>query len=86
MEERDQGRDKKRTQIDCSLTFKLQLVEEVEKGEETYKQTQRKYGIQGSSTVLNWKKRKPMKGKETLQEISGAWYWRSCSSSKYTRL
>lgn len=77
MEERDQERDKKRTQKDYSLAFKLQVVEEVEKGEETYKQAQRKYGIQGRSTVLvwlrkhgrlNWKKRNPMKGKETPQE------------------
>ena len=44
----------KRTQKDYSLPFKLQLVEEVEKGELTYKQAQRKYGIQGRSTVLVW--------------------------------
>ena len=44
----------KRTQKDYSLPFKLQLIEEVEKGELTYKQAQRKYGIQGRSTVLVW--------------------------------
>lgn len=67
----------KRTQRDYSLAFKLQVIEEVEKGELSYKQAQRKYGIQGRSTVLvwlrkhgrlNWKKRNPMKGKETPQE------------------
>ena len=72
MEERDQERDKKRTQRAYSLAFKLQVVEEVEKGELTYKQAQSKYGIQGRSTVLvwlrkhgrlNWKKRNPIERK-----------------------
>ena len=44
----------KRTQKDYSLPFKLMVVEEVEKGELSYKQSQRKYGIQGRSTVLVW--------------------------------
>lgn len=44
----------KRTQRDYSLAFKLQIVDEVEKGHLTYKQSQRKYGIQGRSTVLSW--------------------------------
>lgn len=44
----------KRTQKDYSLAFKLQIVDEVEKGELTYKQAQVKYGIQGKSTVLVW--------------------------------
>src|SRR5665213_3307373 len=44
----------KKTQRDYSLAFKLQVVEEVEKGEITYKQAQRKYGIQGRTTVLVW--------------------------------
>ncbi len=44
----------KRTQKDYSLAFKLQLVYEVEKGLLTYKQSQKKYGIQGRSTVLIW--------------------------------
>src|SRR6478609_3210946 len=44
----------KRTQKDYSLAFKLQLVDEVEKGHLTYKQAQIKYGIQGRSTVLTW--------------------------------
>ncbi len=45
---------KKRSQRDYSLAFKLQVVSEVEKGELSYKQAQRKYGIQGRSTVLVW--------------------------------
>ena len=44
----------KLTQKDYSLAFKLQLVNEVEKGHLTYKQAQRKYGIQGRTTVLTW--------------------------------
>lgn len=44
----------KRSQKDYSLSFKLAIVTEVEKGQLTYKQAQRKYGIQGRSTVLVW--------------------------------
>lgn len=44
----------KRTQCDYSLAFKLSVVEQVEKGEMTYKQAQTRYGIQGRSTVLVW--------------------------------
>jgi len=44
----------KRTQRDYTLAFKLAVVEQVEKGELTYKQAQSRYGIQGRSTVLVW--------------------------------
>ena len=44
----------KRTQRDYSLAFKLAVVDQVEKGEFTYKQAQDHYGIQGCSTVLVW--------------------------------
>lgn len=44
----------KRTQRDYTLAFKLAVVEQVEKGELTYKQAQERYGIQGRSTVLVW--------------------------------
>ena len=44
----------KRTQKDYSLAFKLQVVNEVEKGFLTYIQAQKKYGILGKSTVLQW--------------------------------
>ncbi len=44
----------KRTQRDYSLGFKLQVVDAVEKGDMTYKQAQKVYGIQGRSTVLTW--------------------------------
>ena len=45
---------KKRTQKDYSLSFKLQLVEEVERGVLTKSEAKLKYGIQGDSTVRNW--------------------------------
>lgn len=45
---------RKRTQRDYNLGFKLAVVEQVEKGEMTYKQAQDTYGIQGRSTVLVW--------------------------------
>jgi transposase-like protein len=44
----------RRSQRDYSLAFKLQVVQQVEKGELTYKKAQRQYGIQGRSTVLVW--------------------------------
>lgn len=44
----------KRTQRDYTLAFKLAVVEQVEKGDMTYKQAQKLYGIQGRSTVLVW--------------------------------
>ena len=44
----------KRSQRDYSLAFKLSVVEQVERGELTYKEAQRRYGIQGRSTVLVW--------------------------------
>lgn len=44
----------KRSQRDYTLGFKLQVVAEVERGDVTYKQAQKKYGIQGRSTVLVW--------------------------------
>ena len=44
----------KRTQQDYSIAFKLGVVEQIERGELTYKQAQDKYGIQGCSAVLIW--------------------------------
>lgn len=72
MENRSVKSSLKKTQKDYSLAFKLQLINEIEKGELTYKQSQKKYGIQGRSTVLvwlrkhgtlDWKSKTPMKGK-----------------------
>jgi len=44
----------RRTQKDYSLAFKMQVVDEVEKGLLNQDQAQRKYGIQGNATILNW--------------------------------
>jgi len=44
----------KRSQCDYSLAFKLAVVDQVEKGEMSYKEAQERYGIQGRSTVLVW--------------------------------
>lgn len=55
MENTNENKDySKRTQRDYSLAFKLQVIDEVEKGHLTWKQSQNKYGIQGRSTVLVW--------------------------------
>lgn len=73
MEKTKRTRSLKKTQKDYSLAFKLQLVDEIEKGYLTYKESQKKYGVQGRSTVLvwlrkhgtlDWKSVKPMKGKQ----------------------
>ena len=45
---------KKRTQGNYNLGLKLAVVAQVEKGEMTYKQAQRAYGIKVRSTVLVW--------------------------------
>lgn len=44
----------KRTQRDYSHAFKLQVVQEIERGEENTTSAQRKYGIQSRSTVVGW--------------------------------
>ena len=46
--------EEKRSQRDYTLAFKLTVVDQVEKGELTYKEAQDRYGIQGRSTVLVW--------------------------------
>ena len=51
---RKDSKQVKRTQRDYNLGFKLALVSEVEKGNYTYKQIQKVYGIQGRSTGLVW--------------------------------
>ncbi|MBL4745547.1 MAG: transposase [Flavobacteriaceae bacterium] len=47
----------KRTQKDYSLSFKLQLIEEIECGYLTKSQEKAKYGIQGDSTISTWLKK-----------------------------
>lgn len=47
----------KRTQKDYSLSFKLQVVHEIEQGELTKSQALSKYGIQSGSTIRDWLKK-----------------------------
>ena len=47
----------KRTQKDYSLSFKLQVVQEIEQGLLTRTQSIDKYGIQARSTILTWLKK-----------------------------
>ena len=74
MEEQGLNSELKRTQKDYSLAFKLSVIEEVESGNMTYLDVQRKYGIQGKSTVLiwlrkhgrlNWENKELMKERQT---------------------
>ncbi|MHC5202963.1 hypothetical protein [Myroides sp. LJL119] len=47
----------KRTQKDYTLSFKLQVVQEIEQGQLSLAQAKTKYGIQGDQTVKNWLKK-----------------------------
>jgi len=47
----------KRTQKDYSLSFKLQVVQEIEQGLLTRSQALDKYGIQARSTIRTWLKK-----------------------------
>ena len=44
----------KRTQKDYSMSLKLQIVQEIERGEMSITAAQRKYGIQGRATITVW--------------------------------
>jgi len=52
--EKTKSKHVKRTQKDYSVSFKLQVVSEIENGELSIRGSLRKYGIQSHSTVLNW--------------------------------
>jgi transposase-like protein len=45
---------KKRSQKDYSMSFKLEIVSEIESGQQSPTGVCRKYGIQSRSTVVNW--------------------------------
>jgi transposase len=44
----------KRSQRDYSLSLKLQIVQQIERGQLSTRSAQRSYGIQSRSTVVNW--------------------------------
>lgn len=54
MKETSENAYVKRTQRDYSMSFKLQIVQQIERGELSDREAQRQYGIQGKSTVLQW--------------------------------
>ena len=54
MKEREEHAYIKRSQKDYSMSFKLEVVREIETEKLSVTAAKRKYGIQGRSTVLNW--------------------------------
>lgn len=53
---RPQG-DRRRSQKDYTVAFKLGVVAEIERGDLNKNQAKFRYGIQGRSTVLKWLKK-----------------------------
>lgn len=49
-----QRQGKKRSCVDYSLAFKLQVISELERGELNREQARKKYGIQGKATISVW--------------------------------
>lgn len=54
MKNQEETRYVKRTQKDYSMSFKLQIVQEIERGRLTTSEATKKYGIQCRKTVVNW--------------------------------
>ena len=54
MENPKESRYVKRTQKDYTMSFKLQVVEEIEQGRISTYEVCRKYGIQSRSTIVGW--------------------------------
>ena len=54
MEKHEETRYVKRTQKDYSMSFKLQIVKEIERGQLTVTESTKTYGIQNRSTVVKW--------------------------------
>ena len=54
MENPQENRYVKRTQKDYPMTFKLQIVQEIEQGKLSIIQVKKNYGIQSRSTVVQW--------------------------------
>lgn len=44
----------KRSQKDYSMSFKLSVVSEIERGEISITGARSKYGVQGGHTIVNW--------------------------------
>lgn len=54
MENTQETRYLKRTQRDYSMSFKLQIVQEIERGIISISQVKKEYGIQSRSTIVQW--------------------------------
>ena len=54
MEKHKETRYVKRTQKDYTMSFKLQIVQEIERGQLTSTEATKKYGIQCRKTVVQW--------------------------------
>jgi transposase-like protein len=54
MEKREKVVYEKRSQKDNSMSFKLEVVKEIQSGLISTSGAKRKYGIQARSTVINW--------------------------------
>lgn len=54
MENSQETRYLKRTQKDYSMSFKLQVVQEIERGITSISQVKKEYGIQSRSTIVQW--------------------------------
>ena len=54
MEKDEETRYVKRTQKDYTMSFKLQIVQEIERGQLTSTEATKKYGVQCRKTVVQW--------------------------------
>lgn len=54
MERSEEIRYVKRTQKDYPMSFKLQIVQEIERGQISITQVKKNYGIQSRSTIVQW--------------------------------
>jgi transposase len=54
MEKHEETRYVKRTQKDYTMSFKLQIVQEIEQGQLTATEATKKYGIQCRKTIVQW--------------------------------
>ena len=54
MKEKEDSQYIRRSSKDYSYSFKLEIVQQIERGELGLKEAQHKYGIQGNATISTW--------------------------------
>jgi len=54
MKNQEEARYVKRTQKDYTMSFKLQIVQEIERGFLSISQVKKQYGIQSRATIVQW--------------------------------